>query len=115
MMDDRTNAQQDLSLIPQPSSMSSRPFRPYSEYRDSGVEWLGEIPAQWAVTTLKRVGDLQAGVGFPEEEQGKESGNIPFFKVSNLGTEGNEIEIVHCPNIVSHETAPRLRAFVFPS
>ena len=43
-MDDRTDAQLDLSLIPQPSSLSSRRFRPYPEYKDSGMEWLGEIP-----------------------------------------------------------------------
>lgn len=24
-----------------------RRFRPYPEYKDSGVEWLGEIPAHW--------------------------------------------------------------------
>jgi len=22
-------------------------FKPYPEYKDSGVEWLGEIPAHW--------------------------------------------------------------------
>lgn len=28
-------------------------FGGYSEYRDSGVEWLGEIPAHWEVSRLK--------------------------------------------------------------
>ena len=27
----------------------SRRFRPYPEYKDSGIEWLGEIPAHWEV------------------------------------------------------------------
>ena len=27
----------------------------YPEYRDSGVEWLGEVPAHWEVSTLRRV------------------------------------------------------------
>ena len=27
-------------------------FRPYPEYRDSGVEWLGEIPAHWDITPV---------------------------------------------------------------
>ena len=26
-------------------------FRPYPEYRDSGVEWLGGIPAHWGTGT----------------------------------------------------------------
>ena len=61
MMDDRTNAQQDLSLIPQPSSLSSRRFRSYPEYKDSGVEWLGEIPAHWDTNRLKNLVHFQGG------------------------------------------------------
>ena len=32
-----------------------RRFRRYPEYRDSGVEWLGEIPAYWSALPIKRV------------------------------------------------------------
>ena len=39
-----------------------RRFRPYSEYRDSGVKWLGEIPAHWEVTRLRQlVGHIEQG------------------------------------------------------
>jgi type I restriction enzyme S subunit len=31
------------------SGASVRRFRPYPEYKDSGVEWLGEIPAHWVL------------------------------------------------------------------
>jgi len=30
-------------------------FRPYPEYKDSGVEWLGEIPAHWDLRRLKTI------------------------------------------------------------
>lgn len=30
-------------------------FKPYPAYKDSGVEWLGEIPAHWEVKRLKFV------------------------------------------------------------
>ena len=30
-------------------------FRPYPKYKDSGVEWLGEIPAHWIVKKIKRL------------------------------------------------------------
>jgi hypothetical protein len=30
-------------------------FRPYPEYKDSGIDWLGQIPAHWAVVRLKRI------------------------------------------------------------
>ena len=39
-----------------------RRFRPYPEYRDSGVEWLGKIPAHWEVTRLRQlVGHIEQG------------------------------------------------------
>jgi type I restriction enzyme S subunit len=38
----------------------SRPrFKPYSAYKDSGVEWLGAIPAHWEVKRLKAVASVQ--------------------------------------------------------
>ncbi len=35
-----------------------RRFRPYPEHRDSGVEWLGEIPAHWEIERLKYLATL---------------------------------------------------------
>ena len=32
-----------------------RRFKPYPAYKDSGVEWLGEIPAHWEVKRLKHL------------------------------------------------------------
>ena len=33
----------------------TRRFRPYPEYRDAGVEWLGEIPVHWDARRLRFV------------------------------------------------------------
>ena len=41
------------------SSAAARRFRPYPAYKDSGVEWLGEIPAHWEVNRLKAVASVQ--------------------------------------------------------
>ena len=35
--------------------MSPHRFRPYPAYKDSGVEWLGEIPAHWEVLAAGRL------------------------------------------------------------
>jgi len=35
-----------------------RRFKPYPEYKDSGVEWLGKIPAHWACSRLRYVTHL---------------------------------------------------------
>ena len=37
-----------------------RRFKPYPAYKDSGVEWLGEIPAHWEVKRLKTLAAVQA-------------------------------------------------------
>lgn len=34
-------------------------FRRYAEYRDSGVEWIGEVPVGWEVEKLKFVAEVQ--------------------------------------------------------
>ncbi len=34
-------------------------FKPYAAYKDSGVEWLGEIPAHWEVRRLKTLASVQ--------------------------------------------------------
>jgi len=33
-------------------------YRAYPEYKDSGVEWLGEIPAHWKLTRVKHIAEL---------------------------------------------------------
>jgi len=96
-----------------PAKKPLRQFKPYPAYKDSGVEWLGEIPAHWRVVALKRIGDLQAGAGFPEDEQGVANEEIPFFKVGDMGAPGNEREMRECQHTVSESTARRLGAFVF--
>jgi type I restriction enzyme, S subunit len=35
---------------------------PHVLLRDSGIPWLGEIPAHWAATRLKFVAEVQGGL-----------------------------------------------------
>jgi type I restriction enzyme S subunit len=39
--------------------MSARRYEAYPAYKDSGVEWLGEIPADWSVKRLKEIACVQ--------------------------------------------------------
>lgn len=41
------------------SDSSSGQWKPYPEYKDSGVEWLGEIPVGWDVEKLKHISLVQ--------------------------------------------------------
>ncbi|HCR5053415.1 TPA: restriction endonuclease subunit S, partial [Enterobacter kobei] len=33
-------------------------YKAYPEYKDSGVEWLGELPAHWTTLAIKHVAQL---------------------------------------------------------
>lgn len=39
--------------------MTPTRYPPYPDYRDSGVDWLGEIPAHWEVRRLKTVASVR--------------------------------------------------------
>lgn len=48
----------------------------YSEYKDSGVKWIGEIPGHWDAVSLKRVVKL---INEKSNEQ-----NIPYIALENI-------------------------------
>ncbi len=50
----------------------------YEQYKDSGVEWLGEVPAHWAVVTVKRFATFVYGDALPSETR-DEDGAVPVF------------------------------------
>jgi len=41
----------------------------YSEYKDSGVAWLGEVPGHWEVVQFKQFVDIQNGADHKHVEQ----------------------------------------------
>lgn len=89
-------------------------LNPNAPMKDSGIEWLGEIPAHWEAVPLKYFGKFNAGAGFPHEEQGVEGEELTFYKVNALGR-ANAFDILgDSEDTISRETAERLRAFIFP-
>ena len=87
-------------------------MRGYPEYKDSGVEWLGEIPSHWQQVTLGRCGGFSGGCGFPHEYQGKSSGELPFYKVGDTNLKGNEKYLEKAENYVTQKIAIKLGATI---
>nr|WP_256489788.1 restriction endonuclease subunit S [Dyella lutea] len=87
----------------------------YPEYKDSGVPWLGEIPAHWLIAPVKQLGKLKGGAGFPHAEQGLDAEELPFHKVNALGRAGSDGVLWGSENNISRATAERLGAYIFPS
>lgn len=65
----------------------------------------------WEQRKLGDVGAAKSGIGFPNAEQGGTKG-VPFFKVSDMNTEGNENELVVANNYVTEEQIARKRWIV---
>jgi type I restriction enzyme, S subunit len=58
-------------------------FPRYPAYKDSGVDWLGSIPASWSVCPLKRVVSLQSGESITSE-QIEGDGTYPVYGGNGL-------------------------------
>lgn len=60
-------------------------FKPYPVYKDSGVEWLGEIPAHWMLLPVKRGIAFSTGWTPPTGEQRFYEGDRLWANISDLG------------------------------
>jgi type I restriction enzyme S subunit len=56
-------------------------YRRYERYKDSGVEWIGEIPEHWEVSKLKYLTYCLDGKRIPlsSEQRGEMQGDIPYW------------------------------------
>ncbi len=60
-------------------------FPRYPEYKDSGVEWLGEVPAHWKTIRLKHVLDFATGWTPPTNDSSSFEGENLWANISDLG------------------------------
>ncbi|MCD6617540.1 restriction endonuclease subunit S [Aeromonas veronii] len=64
-------------------------YKPYPEYKDSGVEWLGEIPSEWQKMPLKRYCSVVSGYAFPSE-MFIDSG-LPVVRIGDIKSDGSVV------------------------
>lgn len=65
-------------------AVTARRFNRYPAYKNSGVEWLGDIPAHWEVKRLKRVAQFQGG-GTPAKDNVEYwRGEIPWVSPKDM-------------------------------
>lgn len=80
-----------------------RRFKPYPAYKDSGVEWLGEVPEHWEVKRIREIAaDLQTGP-FGSQLHADEYvlGGYPVINPANL----REGELVQDPKCTVDDAA----------
>ena len=84
-------------------------YQQYAEYKDSGVEWLGEIPSHWNLSSLKRCVDgCTNGIWGSEPEES--SDNTVVLRVADFDRDKLEIseEKLTLRNISPKERENRL-------
>ncbi len=59
-------------------------LKPYERMKDSGLEWLGEVPEHWEVLNLGQIGTFSKGRGGSKEDE-RQSG-IPCIRYGDLYT-----------------------------
>jgi type I restriction enzyme, S subunit len=52
--------------------------------KDSGIEWLGNIPRQWNTTRLKFIAEVRSGVTKGRDLSGKDTLELPYMRVANV-------------------------------
>jgi len=62
----------------------TRGLDPNAPLKDSGVPWVGKVPAHWTITRLKFVAIVQTGIAKGKDNQGKETIKVPYLRVANV-------------------------------
>lgn len=59
-------------------------LNPNVSMKDSGIEWLGEVPEHWEVIALKRIADVQTGVAKGKDNSSRTTITVPYLRVANV-------------------------------
>lgn len=70
----------------------------YDTYKDSGIEWLGEIPEHWGVKRLKDVIKVSQGLQIPRDKRFHKPrlNSVPYITIPSI--QGKVEEYIYKPN-----------------
>ncbi|TCK96975.1 restriction endonuclease subunit S [Paraburkholderia sp. BL9I2N2] len=63
-------------------------YKPYPTYKDTGIEWLGQVPEDWAVLRLKQVITEQLSYGANAAAEDDDRSNPRFIRITDLNEDG---------------------------
>ncbi len=93
--------------------MTTYRFRPYPEYKPSGVDWLGDVPSHWSISALRHLG-TKIGSGLTPRGGATTYVNdgVLFLRSQNVHFDGLRLEeVAHISEQVDAEMAnSRVRA-----
>jgi type I restriction enzyme S subunit len=66
-------------------------FPRYERYRDSGLEWLGEVPEHWQILPLKRGYQVKLGKMLQPDPQSPSDELLPYLRAANIQWRGADL------------------------
>ena len=85
-------------------------IRPYSSYKDSGIEWIGEIPSDWEIKPLKYCFSFQVGWTPPTGESENFIGDNKWATIADL----RQKTIYETEKNISNDAVSRSRIKINP-
>ncbi|MEB0048806.1 MULTISPECIES: restriction endonuclease subunit S [unclassified Pseudomonas] len=79
-------------------------YKPYSEYKDSGVQWMGEIPSHWELIQSRRLFSQRKERARPEDEQltSSQKHGVIFQKEYMELENQRVVQVISGPEILKH-------------
>src|SRR5438105_4447450 len=86
-------------------------FPRYSNYKDSGVDWLGEVPVHWNILPIRRDLDFMTVGSRGWAGNYSETGEL-FIRISNLTRDGVRLDLSDIQRVVVPAGSEGLRTKV---
>jgi type I restriction enzyme S subunit len=83
---------------------------PDAPMKDSGVEWLGQVPEHWIVRRLKHSANLQSGIPKGKDLTGRQTIEVPMLRVANVQDGYLNLDDISNISIEPHELSRYLLA-----
>lgn len=78
-------------------------LNPNVPMKNSGVDWIGEVPERWEVTRLKFLAYVQGGVAKGRDLSERDTIEVPYLRVANVQDGYLDLEEISLIKIAKHE------------
>lgn len=70
-------------------------YRAYPAYKDSGIEWIGQVPEHWKIAQIKRISALNPRKSTLSEEKDSLCTFLPMEKLRTNAVTLDETRPIH--------------------
>lgn len=95
-----------MSAVAETLKAKKAEFKPYPEYKDSGIEWLGKLPEHWEVKRLKNIASINSEV---LQETTDPKFELQYVDISSVNSTG---EILDTTEMLFEDAPSRARRIV---